>query len=122
MLTASEITRLLDVANAGVQRGEVALARKVYQGILAGRPDHVPTLVSLAMSHIAVGQYGEADGILAKVLEVHPEDPDARLSGPERLPCRTQGRSARHLREGSRRHARQNDGRRAFGRALTVRE
>lgn len=31
MLTASEITRLLDVANAGVQRGEVALARKVYQ-------------------------------------------------------------------------------------------
>ena len=57
MLTASEITRLLDVANAGVQRGEVALARKVYQGILAGHPDHVPTLVSLAMSHIAVGQY-----------------------------------------------------------------
>ena len=71
MLTASEITRLLDVANAGVQRGEVALARKVYQGILAGHPDHVPTLVSLAMSHIAVGQYEEADGILGKVLEPH---------------------------------------------------
>ena len=77
MLTASEITRLLDVANAGVQRGEVALARKVYQGILAGHPDHVPTLVSLAMSHIAVGPYEEADGILGKVLESHPEDPDA---------------------------------------------
>ena len=29
------------------------------------------------MSHIAVGQYAEADEILGKVLEAHPEDPDA---------------------------------------------
>lgn len=35
MLTAKEVTRLLDIANAGVNKGQIALARKVYEGILA---------------------------------------------------------------------------------------
>lgn len=78
MLTASEISRLLDIANAGLHRGEIALARQVYDGILAGHPGHVPTLVSYALSHIAVGEYEKADALLReKVLSDHPDDPDA---------------------------------------------
>ena len=61
MLTNAEVTRLLDVANAGINKGQIALARTVYEGILAGRPDHAPTLISLALSHIAVSDFERAD-------------------------------------------------------------
>ena len=78
MLNDQEVSRLLDVANAGVNRGEVARARRVYAGILADRPGHVPTLISLAMSHIAVGEYNDADAILRdKVLADNPDDAGA---------------------------------------------
>ena len=78
MLTNVEVTRLLDVANAGINKGQVALARTVYEGILAGRPDHAPTLISLALSHIAVSDFERADEILRdKVLTANPDDADA---------------------------------------------
>ena len=78
MLTNAEVTRLLDIANAGVQKGQVALARTVYNGILECRPDHIPTLISLAMSQMAVGEYADAEATLGdKVLAGHPEDADA---------------------------------------------
>lgn len=78
MLNDQDVIRLLDVANAGVNRGEVALARRIYGGILDERPGHAPTLISLAMSHIAVGEYAEADAVLRdRVLADNPEDADA---------------------------------------------
>lgn len=78
MLTNAEVTRLLDVANAGINKGQIALARTVYEGILAGRPNHAPTLISLALSHIAVSDFERADEILRdKVLAANPDDADA---------------------------------------------
>lgn len=78
MFSNEEITRLLDVANTGLHKGEVALARKVYEGILAERPEHAPTLISLALSHIVVGEYETADTILNdRVLAKNPADADA---------------------------------------------
>ncbi len=77
MLTAKDVTRLLDIANAGVNKGQIALARKVYEGILAGRPDHAPALISLALSHVAVSEYDRAEEILRRILDVNPEDADA---------------------------------------------
>lgn len=78
MLTNVEVTRLLDVANAGINKGQIALARTVYEGILAGRPDHAPTLISLALSHIAVSDFERADEILRdKVRAANPDDADA---------------------------------------------
>lgn len=78
MLTNAEVTRLLDIANAGINKGQIALARTVYEGILAGRPDHAPTLISLAFSHIAVSDFERADEILRdKVLAANPDDADA---------------------------------------------
>ena len=78
MLTAKEIARLLDVANAGVHKGEIALARQIYAGILEVHPDHAPTLISLAMSHLAVGEYEQCDTLLKeKVLAANPNDYDA---------------------------------------------
>ena len=76
MLTEKEIARLLDVANAGVNRGEIAAARRVYEGVLAVRPDHVGAKLGLALSHIAVGDCEKADEILTALLERLPEDPD----------------------------------------------
>ncbi len=78
MLTDKEVARLLDVANAGVNKGQVQLARTVYEGILAGRPGHAPTLISLALSHIAVGEFARAEEILKdEVLALRSDDPDA---------------------------------------------
>lgn len=78
MFTTEEVRRLLDIANTGLHQGEVLLARRIYDGILAGRPDHVPTLISLALLHIATGEFEAADELLTKrVLELSPEDPDA---------------------------------------------
>lgn len=77
MLTAAEITRLLDIANAGVNHGQIALARKIYAGILEGHPDHAPTKISFALSRIAVGEYDAAEAELKSVLEKDPEDADA---------------------------------------------
>ncbi|MCF0253246.1 MAG: tetratricopeptide repeat protein [Duodenibacillus sp.] len=78
MLTAEQIKRLLDIANAGVNAGEIVLARQVYEGVLAGSPGHAPALISLALSHIAVGEYDEAEDILQqRVLAANPEDWDA---------------------------------------------
>ena len=33
MLTTQEVARLLDIANAGINKGEITAARKVYEGI-----------------------------------------------------------------------------------------
>ena len=78
MFTNKDVARLLDIANAGVNKGEIALARTIYAGILAGRPDHAPTLISLALSHIAVGEYDLAEKVLKDdVLAKNPEDADA---------------------------------------------
>lgn len=80
MLTTQEVSRLLDIANAGINKGEITAARKVYEGILAGRPEHAPALISLALSHIVVGEYEEAETILrTRVLEKNPQDPDAKV-------------------------------------------
>ena len=77
MLTDAEVKRLLDVAHAGVHKGDVAAARVICRGILAGRPEHVPTHLILALTHFSVGEYDDAQAILEAVLEKHPDDADA---------------------------------------------
>lgn len=76
MLTDKEIARLLDIANAGLNRGEVAAARRVYEGVLAVHPEHVGAKLGMVLSHIAVGEYEKADALLKALLERLPEDPD----------------------------------------------
>lgn len=77
MLTEKEVARLLDAANAGVNRGEITLARRVYDGILATHPNHTGAQLGKALSFIAVAQYPQADALLKTVLERLPDDPDA---------------------------------------------
>ncbi|WP_346666491.1 tetratricopeptide repeat protein [uncultured Mailhella sp.] len=79
MLTESQITRLLDIANAGCHKGLVLQARAIYDGVLAVRPGHVPALIGQALSHIVIGEYDEAEKLLCDgVLSEHPDDADAR--------------------------------------------
>ena len=79
MLTESQITRLLDIANAGCHKGLVLQARAIYDGVLAVRPGHVPALIGQALSHIVIGEYDEAENLLCDgVLSEHPDDADAR--------------------------------------------
>lgn len=79
MLTDSQITRLLDIANAGCHKGLVLQARAIYDGVLAVRPGHVPALIGQALSHIVIGEYDEAEKLLCDgILSEHPDDADAR--------------------------------------------
>lgn len=78
MLTNEDVRRLLDIAAAGINAGEIASARKICEGIIAGHPEHAPAKILLALSHIAVGEYEAADLILKDdVLQKTPNDPDA---------------------------------------------
>lgn len=78
MLTNEEVRRLIDIAGTGLHRGEVALARRILTGVLTDRPRHTPAQIALAVTYLAVGDYGTADQALQAVLKEHPEDADAR--------------------------------------------
>ena len=84
MLSDTQISRLLDVANAACHRGNVLDARTVYAGVLALRPGFAPALMGKALSHIVVDDFDEAERILKdEVLAAMPEDGDAQaLLGP----------------------------------------
>lgn len=79
MLSDTQISRLLDVANAACHRGNVLDARTVYAGVLALRPGFAPALMGKALSHIVVDDFDEAERILKDgVLAAMPEDGDAQ--------------------------------------------
>ena len=74
MLSDTQISRLLDVANAACHRGNVLDA-----GVLALRPGFAPALMGKALSHIVVDDFDEAERILKdEVLATMPEDGDAQ--------------------------------------------
>ena len=78
MLTDAQITRLLDIANAGCHKGMVLEARTIYDGVLAVRPGHVPAIVGQALSHIVIGEFAQAETLLRDgVLAGHPDDAEA---------------------------------------------
>ena len=54
MLSDTQISRLLDVANAACHGGNVVDARTMYAGVLALRPGFAPALMGKALSHICV--------------------------------------------------------------------
>ena len=78
MLTDAQITRLLDVANAGCHKGMVTQARTVYAGVLAVRPGHVPALIGQALSHIVISEFDQAEEQLKAILAGNADDFDAQ--------------------------------------------
>lgn len=79
MFTDEQITRLLDIANAGCHKGAVLEARTVYDGVLTMKPGHVPALIGRALSHIVIGEYDEGQTQLRAVLDKNPDDADAAV-------------------------------------------
>ncbi|MBO4312453.1 MAG: tetratricopeptide repeat protein [Desulfovibrionaceae bacterium] len=79
MFTDEQISRLLDIANAGCHKGAVLEARTIYDGVLAVKPGHVPALIGRALSHIVIGEYDEGEAQLRAVLETNPDDDDATV-------------------------------------------
>ena len=75
MLSDTQISRLLDVANAACHGGNVVDARAMYAGVLALRPGFAPALMGKALSHIVVDDFDEAED---EVLAAMPEDEDAQ--------------------------------------------
>ena len=71
MLSDTQISRLLDVANAACHGGNVVDARAMYAGVLALRPGFAPALMGKALSHIVVDDFDEAERLLK-------EDEDAQ--------------------------------------------
>mgnify|MGYP000704229201 CR=1 FL=1 len=64
MLSDTQISRLLDVANAACHGGNVVDARAMYAGVLALRPGFAPALMGKALSHIVVDDFDEAERLL----------------------------------------------------------
>ncbi|MBR5998029.1 MAG: tetratricopeptide repeat protein [Deltaproteobacteria bacterium] len=78
MLSDAQVQRLLDIANAGCQKGFVGEARAIYDGVLAVKPGFVPAVIGKAFSHVVVDSFEEAERLLREeVLASHPEDADA---------------------------------------------
>ncbi|MFI3271622.1 MAG: tetratricopeptide repeat protein [Pseudomonadota bacterium] len=79
MLSQSEITRLLDVANAACHHGHVFQARIILAGILSAKPDHVPAMLGLVYSHIVTDDFVTAESMLSEQILRHvPDDVDAK--------------------------------------------
>ena len=68
MLSDTQISRLLDVANAACHGGNVVDARAMYAGVLALRPGFAPALMGKALSHIVVDDFDEAERLLKEEL------------------------------------------------------
>ena len=77
MLSDTQISRLLDVANAACHGGNVVDARAMYAGVLALRPGFAPALMGKALSHIVVDDFDGALTLLDKVLAANAADADA---------------------------------------------
>ncbi len=77
MLSDDQIKRLLDIANVACHTGKVYNARVIYDAVLTIKPNHVPTRISLAFSHIVVDDFEVAEQMLNDVLKEIPADPDA---------------------------------------------
>lgn len=69
MLEDSQITRLMDIANAGCHKGMVVQARTIFNSVLELRPGHVPARIGMAMSHIVVSEFDKAEEILRAVID-----------------------------------------------------
>lgn len=79
MFSDSDISLLLDVANAACHKGHVADARSIYEGVLAVRPGFAPARLGQALSHAVVNEFAEAERIInEEVLAEAPEDTDAK--------------------------------------------
>jgi hypothetical protein len=78
MLNDEQISRLLDIANAGCHKGLVNEARAIYDGVLALKPGHVPALIGKALSHIVIDEFSQADEGLRAILSENPDDADAK--------------------------------------------
>lgn len=77
MLTASDIQRLLDIANVGCHTGHVGQARTIYEGVLALKPGFAPARIGLAYSHLVIDEFDEAEIELKEILDANPADADA---------------------------------------------
>jgi len=78
MLSDIQIQRLLDIANAGCQKGFINEAQTIYDGVLAVKPGFAPALIGKAFSHVVVNGFEEAERLLREeVLATNPEDADA---------------------------------------------
>ena len=78
MLTQQQFSRLLDIGNAACHAGAVFEARRIFDGLLAFRPDSKPALIGKALSHIVVDDFAEAEGLLKdQVLAKDPGNVEA---------------------------------------------
>ena len=78
MLNQDQILRLQDIGVSACHTGAVYEARKIFDGLLALRPDNAAVLIGKALSHIVVDEFQMAEEILRmRVLEKNPDDAEA---------------------------------------------
>jgi len=64
---------------AALQRDDMVAAARGFETVLAGVPDHVPSLVNLARCHFTRRDFAAAEAVYRKALGFAPDDPGALL-------------------------------------------
>ena len=78
MLNQDQIIRLQDIGVSACHSGAVFEARKIFDGLLALRPDSATALIGKVLSHIVVDEFQLAEELLrTRVLENNPDDAEA---------------------------------------------
>ena len=76
-ITDTEFSRLVDVGFAAAHRGEVALARELFEPLLRYK-DSAPARIGLALPYLVSGDFARAESILKdEVLAKNPADAEA---------------------------------------------
>jgi tetratricopeptide (TPR) repeat protein len=72
------VKTLLEIGLFSAHKGEVLLAREIFQGLLSAIPDLRPAQAGLGLSFLAVNAYPEAEEMLLKALD-QADLPEAKL-------------------------------------------
>ena len=70
----------LELGNAAMGRRDLEAARSHYEKAVVYRPDLIPAQGNRAMVLIELGDYAAAEGALAALVELQPNDPAVRLT------------------------------------------
>jgi cytochrome c-type biogenesis protein CcmH/NrfG len=78
LIDETQLARLVDVGLAAAHLGKPGEARRIFENLLAARPEHTPARIGLAFTYLVCNDFDKARTILRdEVLAKNPRDPEA---------------------------------------------
>lgn len=79
-LDASNVAANFGLASLAIEDGNVVQAEEYYQRVLQGSPDHLPTLLRMAVLSESVGDFDAMESRLESAIDRHPAEVQPRIS------------------------------------------